>query len=513
MLGHRRLETQDYVAILRRRWWLLIGLTALGLTVGYSVCRVIPNQYTSQTLVLVEPPTVPDSYVRPVITEDLNQRLASMQEQILSRTRLQQIVQQFGLYKKEANQAPTENLVGRLRRSIVVTPVTPMPQTRAQDLPGFYVSVTMDDARLAQQVCSEITSMFLEQNLRLRQQLSQNTTDFLTKQLEEAKARLDDQDAKLAEFQRRHIGELPDNQQTNLSLLSGLTTQLEAVTQVVSRVEQEKAFAKTLLTQELAAWKASQQGQNPQTLQQQLTDLQNQLGTLRARYTDSHPDVVKIKSEIARVQKQIDDAVAQGQGPAVDKDAKSPHVEPAHIQQLRAQLEQDDVIIRTHTKEQEQFQQQIKVLQSRVQMTPTVEQEFKMLTRDHQTALELYNDLLKKQNQSAMATDLERRQQGEQFRILDPPSLPEKPSYPDRLLFSLGGLGGGLGLGLGLTLLLEWRDQTLRTERDIEVCLQLPTLAVIPSLKPSRGKVKGGAGNLVAQQAAVTQLNSRSFNS
>ena len=507
MLGHRPLETRDYIAILRRHWWQLMGLAILGVTIGYSVCLAIPNRYTSQTLVLVEPPTVPDSYVKPVITEDLNQRLASMQEQILSRTRLQHIVEQFGLYKKETNQAPIEDLVGRLRRSIVVTPVTPMPQTRVQDLPGFYVSVTMDDARLAQQVCGDITSMFLEQNLHLRQQLSENTTDFLTKQLEGAKARLDEQDAKLAEFQRRHIGELPDNQQTNLSLLMGLNTQLEAVTQAISRVQQENAFTETLLAQQLAAWKSSQEGQNPQTLQQQLTDLQNQLGTLRARYTDSHPDAVKVKSEIGRLQKQIDEAVTRGQGQSIDKGAKAPLTEPAHIQQLRAQLQQDEVSTRNRTREQEQLQQQIKALQARIQMTPMVEQEFKTLTRDHQTALELYNDLLKKQNQSAMATDLERRQQGEQFRILDPPSLPEKPSFPDRVLFSLGGLVGGLALGLSLTVLLEWRDQTLRTERDIEVCMQLPTLAVIPSLKPSRGKIRSTAQSAVATQGRPRQLN------
>ena len=510
MLGHRPLETRDYIAILRRRWWLLLGLAILGVSAGYSLCLVIPSQYTSQTLVLVEPPTVPDSYVRPVVTEDLNQRLASMQEQILSRTRLQHIVEQLGLYKKDVNQVPIEELVARLRKSIVVTPVTPMPQTRAQDLPGFYVSVTFNEGRLAQQICAEITSMFLEQNLRLRQQLSQSTTDFLTKQLEEAKARLDEQDAKLAEFQRGHIGELPDNQQTNLSLLVGLTTQLEAVTQTISRAEQDRAFTETLLTQQLAAWKSSRQGQNPQTLQQQLTDLQNQLGALRARYTDDHPDVAKTKSEIARLQKQVDEAVAHSQEQAADKNGKTPLLEPASIQQLRAQLQQDEVVIRSRTQEQEQLQQQIKTVQARLQMTPRVEQEFKAITRDHQTALELYNDLLKKQNQSAMATDLEHRQQGEQFRILDPPSLPEKPSFPDRTLFSLGGLSGGLALGLGLAILLEWRDQTLRTERDIEVCLQSPTLAMIPSLRPPRGKVKGSVGNPVAKQAAATQLSLRS---
>ena len=509
MFGHRPLETRDYVAILRRRWWLLTIAAIVGVAVGYLVALALPRRYTSQTLVLVEPPTVPDSYVRPVVTADLNQRLASMQEQILSRTRLQHIVQQLGLYKQDANRVPIEELVARLRNSIVVTPITPMPQTQARELPGFYVSVTIDNSRLAQQICTEITSMFLEQNLRLRQQLSQDTTDFLTKQLQEAKARLDEQDAKLAEFQRRHIGELPDNQQTNLSLLTGLTTQLEAVTQAINRTQQDKAFTETLLAQQLEAWKSSQQGRNPQTVQQQLSQLQDQLRALQAHYTQDHPDVIKLKHDIAEL-KKLQQATAQGEGQSEDKKVNTAPLEPAQIQQLRAQLHLDEATVQNRNREQEQLQEQIRTLQSRVQMSPMVEQEFKALTRDHQVALDFYNDLLKKQNQSAMATDLERRQQGEQFRVLDPPNLPEKPSFPDKLLFSLGGLGGGLALGLSLTIFLEWRDQTLRTERDIEVCLQLPTLALIPSLRPSRGKIRSTAGSAVAEQAAATQINLRS---
>jgi len=123
-----------------------------------------------------------------------------------------------------------------------------------------------------------------------------------------------------------------------------------------------------------------------------------------------------------------------------------------------------------------------------VQLSPMIQQEFKGLTRDHQTALDFYNDLLKKRNESEMATELERRQQGEQFRVLDPPSLPERPSFPNRPLFSLGGLGAGLTVGLGLAQLAESRDRSMRTKRDVELYLGVRPLVLIPSADQATGK-------------------------
>jgi uncharacterized protein involved in exopolysaccharide biosynthesis len=157
--------------------------------------------------------------------------------------------------------------------------------------------------------------------------------------------------------------------------------------------------------------------------------------------------------------------------------------ETPQIQQLRAQLHQIDVTVRQKSDEQSKIQKDIGRLRERLQMSPAVEQEYKSLTRDYQTALGIYNDLLKKQNDSEMATDLERRQQGEQFRVLDPPSLPQKPTFPNRPLFALGGLAGGLAIGLGIAFLMEAQDTTLRTERDVELLLRLPTLALIPTIK------------------------------
>jgi len=295
MARHRELTLEDYLTILRRRRWLVLIPALLGAAAGYALCFGLPKKYTSHTLILVEQPTVPDSYVKPVVSEDLNQRLASMREQILSRTRLQQIVEHFGLYKTDAEwvpvkaltkrllhktdveQVPMEDLVKELRNSITVTPLNPMAGTRSAELPGFNVDVTLGKARLAQQVCQEITSMFMEQNLRLRQQQVEVTTQFLGKQLDDAKAKLDEQDAKLAVFQSRYIGELPEDEKTNLALLTGMSPQLEAATQALNQAQQDKAFTESLLNQQLAAWQAAKGGQDSQTLEQQLRDLQDQL--------------------------------------------------------------------------------------------------------------------------------------------------------------------------------------------------------------------------------------------
>jgi len=436
-------------------------------------------------MVLVEQPLVPDNYVKPVVSRDLNQRLASMQEQILSRTRLQHLVEDFGLYKKDVNRVPMEVLVARLRKSIKVTPMNPMPGTRSQDLPGFNVDVTLGEARLAQQICTEITSMFMAQNSRLHAQQAEDTAQFLAKQLEEAKAKLDDQDAKLAEFQSRYIGELPEDAQTNLALFMGMNPQLEAVTQALNQAQQSKALTESMLSQQVGAWQSAQKGQNPESVEQQLNEDQRTLLSLKQHYTDQHPDVIKLKSDIAELQKKIQEASIQQQARPTEPNARYRIYEPPQIQQLRAQLHQIQLTISQKTREQEHLQKQIGVLQSRVQLSPMVQEKFKALTRDYQTALSFYNDLLAKRNESQMATELEHHQQGEQFLTLDPPSLPERPTFPNRPLFSLCGLCGGFILGLGMAQLAELHDKSMRTKKDVVQYLGVPTLAVICSTEPT----------------------------
>jgi polysaccharide chain length determinant protein (PEP-CTERM system associated) len=473
----RELTPADYWGMIRRQWVPIVILTIIGAPIAYGVSRFLPSRYKSQTLVLVEQPMVPTKLVEPVVATDLSERLATMQEQILSRTRLEPVIKQFGLYPGEVDRVPMEELVGRLRKAIDVTPVEPMAETRTQQLPGFYIAVTLDNPRTAQSVCTALTSMFISENLRSRQQLSEDTTQFLEQQLLEAKQKLDEQDALLADFKRRYIGSLPDEEQVNLNVLTGLTSQLDAATQALARAQQDKAFTQSVLAGQIAAW----DGHSPETMQQQLVTLENQLANLKTRYTDDHPDVIKAKSDIAAVEKQIAEADSHT-GAAGPKDLNAAAGEPNQITQLRGQIHMQEQLIAEKTKEQETIKRQIHLYQGRVQSSPAVEQQYKELTRGYQAALESYNELQKKRDQSAMATDLERRQEGEQFRVLDPANLPNKPSFPDPIRFSLGGMGIGLACGLALGFWREMRDTSMRSERDVESVLSLPVLAMIPEV-------------------------------
>ena len=486
-MAQRELTPADYVAMLRRHWILILVCTLVGGPLAYGVSRFLPVKYKSQTLVLIQQQAVPTEYVKSIDTADINQRLSSMQQQIFSRSRLEPIIRQYGLYSVDASKGSMDALVAQLQKAIEVTPVSPMAETRSSQLPGFNVTVTLDNPRMAQEVCTAVTSMFIEENLKSRQQHSEQTTQFLSQQLVDAKAVLDDQDAKLAAFKSQHINSLPDEEQTNLNLLTGLTSQLDAATQALARAQQDKSFAESMVSQQEASWQASQTGHNPATMEQQLIAMQAQLSSLRARYTDDYPDVIKTKADIAAMQRKMAETNNQAGSPEPANNVKT-SIEPPQIQQLRAQVHNYDQVISEKTREQEQIKQQIRLYQDRIQSSPAVEQQYKEVSRGYQTALDSYNDLLKKRQESSMATQLERDQQGEQFRVLDPANLPTAPSFPNRPLFALGGLGGGLALGLGLTFLMELKDSSLKTERDVEVALQLPVLAMVPAIEQLTSK-------------------------
>ncbi len=479
MVRNGEIGWSDVKRILRRYWWIPLLTTMLLGLAGIGAALVLPKKYTSSTMVLVEQPTVPADYVKPVVTDNLNHRLASMQEQVLSRSRLEPIIEKFNLYPEKRGKAHMEDLVGELRKSVSVEVIQAMAGTESNQPPGFKVSVTFDNPQMAQQICADVTSMFMEQNAQRREQQAADTTHFLSQQLEQAKADLDQQDAKLAQLKRQYLGSLPEEAQTNVGILTGLNTQLEANTQALNRAQQDKTLNESALTQQEALWKATASGnQNPETQEQQMTALQAQLTDLLARYTPEHPDVIKVKLQIAELTKKL------AQEPTAKSSAASTQAslrEPPQLQQLRLKIKQDEFSIAELSKRQNQIQEEIRVMQARVQASPMVEQQFKELTRNYQTALELYNDLLKKRENSAMATTLEHQQESETFRVLDPPSLPSTPSSPKLLVLVGGGFGAGLALALGMMYLLAMLDRAMYTERDVETCLKLPVLTTVPT--------------------------------
>src|ERR1700692_2469038 len=300
---HQELGAKDVVAIFRRRFLLISVLSVIGIIAGIVAARVLPKRYISRTLVLVQQPEAQP--VTPLVTDNVNQRLATMQQQILSTTRLEPVIRDLNLYPHDINRMPMDKLVERLRQSVTITPIAPMTETRAQNLPGFTISVAFDDPQLAQKICTMITSMFIEEDIKVSRGVNYGTTQFLNGQLDQAKAKLDEQDAKLAAFQREHTGVLPEDTQTNMNLLNGQASQLEAATQAISRAQQDKSFAESILAQQSSAWQASQAGQNPETFDQQLEALQAQLVTLQSKYTADHPDVIKVKNDIAVLKQKI----------------------------------------------------------------------------------------------------------------------------------------------------------------------------------------------------------------
>jgi polysaccharide chain length determinant protein (PEP-CTERM system associated) len=479
MLGHRALIYEDYIAILKRRRWVLLVPALVLPFVGLGVTFLVQPHYISQTLVLVEQQQIPDDYVKPIVSQDWNARLASMKEQILSRSLLQPVIERFGLYADR--KLPMEERLDLTRKAISIKPIHSEAGTNG--LPGFFIAFTASQPRLAQQVCGEVSSLFVRENLRVREQTAEGTTVFLEGQLADAKKNLDDQDQKLAIFQRKYIGKLPGQEQPNMNMLTSLDTQLEAITQEIARMQQDKSYEEAMLAQQTRDLPPpTQAGPAPEDRQAELGKMLAAEADLETRYTPDHPDVIALRHNIDELKRLI----AQPSATVALSPRSIARPEPVQIQQLRAQLRSLDQGLADKKEEQAHIGQQIRLYQDRIQSSPMVQEEFKQITRDYVTAQKFYDDLLTKKNHSEMAADLERRQQGEQFRVMDAPNLPEEPSFPKRWLFMCGGLVSGLCFGVMFTAFVEYRDTALRTEKDVYAFTKLPTLGIISLIAADR---------------------------
>jgi polysaccharide chain length determinant protein (PEP-CTERM system associated) len=425
--------------------------------------------------VIIEQQKVPENYVKPVVTEDLAERLASMKEQILSRSRIEPIIERFNLAAGKNN--TMDDRVAETRKAIGIMPIPSSSSSRG--MPGFFITFKAQDARTAQQVCGEITSLFVSENLSAREQSAEGTTEFLRQQLADSKRNLDEQDAKLAEFEQRYMGKLPVQEGSNASTLQALTTQLDAVNQSLNRLQQDETFLQAMISQQ----SHELQGTESTTVasvderRKELKNLIDQKKSLEALYTADHPDIVALTRRIAELQAEIEHVPT---APATSLQAPAAiRPDPPQLQQLKAQLRGVQQSIIVAKQEQAQIQQRVRTYEARIESSPQVEEEYKQITRDHETALDFYNTLLKKMNESSMATALEHRQQGEQFRIMDAPNLPDAPTFPNPVVFAGGGFAIGLILGVLISAFLEYRDTSLRTEGDVWAFTKLPTLAII----------------------------------
>jgi uncharacterized protein involved in exopolysaccharide biosynthesis len=506
-MSERELTMDDYLAMLRRRLKVILIPTLIAPLTGFLVSYALPSQYQTHSTVLVEGQKVPDSYVAPVITSDFAQRVQSLEELVKSPSRLRPMLQSLGIVKPEDQ----TKLIADINQSLDVEPVitsmsaavdaAPGAKARkssatSEPVPGFNVIYTDTDAARAQKICNAMTSLIVDENLRSRSEVAQSTTDFLSRQVDDAKKSLDEQDAKLATFKKLHMGELPTDLDANLRELSLLNSQLDMDTQTISKAQQDKAYYDGLLAQAITNWKNSLSTNNPQALQQQLAQLQGQLMQLQARYTADYPDVMKTKNDIAEVEKRLKETTSAA--PAGSADTAASTTETPEIQTLRLQIHQNQGVVERAEADQTKVLAQIRDYKRKTEMSPSVEEEYNQDVRDDANASRAFQDLLVKKSSAGLGTSMENQQEGEQMHIAATAPLPSDPSFPNRPLLAASGLGVGLALGALMAIFLEFSDKSIRTEKDAAAIMDLPLLISVPWLgedSEEEGASANGNGN------------------
>lgn len=486
------LDVQKYLGIARRRHLHFLIPLFFGWLVVWVASWVLPPRYKSGTLILVEQPTMPKDYVTPNINDDLQERLQSITQQILSRTRLLHIIDQFDLYSLPHAERTPDDKVDRMRKDIDIELVR---DTRNQ-ITAFNVYYSSPDPHLAQQVTSELTNLFINENLEVRQQQSEDTTRFLESQLDTARKSLSEQEEKIREFQAQHVGEMPAQLQSNLQILSGLQSQLQNEEDALNAAKQQHVYLQTLADQyrtlQAPAKSADGTAVGLPAIDQELEKEKEQLADLSSHYTDRHPDVRKLKDQIVKTEAMRDQLLAgmkqQASHPKSDTDTDTlanANLDPAQasmLLQVESQLRSNQVEVTNREHAVAALKSKIDDYQARLNQEPIREQQLADLTRGYDQSKANYDDLLKKKNESAMATSMELLQQGERFHIVDPPSFPQRPEFPNRLKFCGIGLGFGLALGVVVAAAFEMMDGRMHNEVELKKLLPPAIIAEIPGI-------------------------------
>jgi succinoglycan biosynthesis transport protein ExoP len=448
------------------------------------------------------------------VSDDLQARVQSITQQILSRTRLLHIIDGLKLYSQNKGSATPDELVEQMRKDIEIELVH---DESKRTVTAFNIYYSARDPHVAQQVTSELSSLFISENLEQRQQESEDTTKFLEQQLETARQALAEQEEKVREYKDKHLGDLPSQLASNLQILTGLQSQLQNEEDSLNADRQQNAYLQSMLDQSRNAQRVPKSdGGTPvgiPALDQQLDKLKAQLADLLSHYTDRHPDVRKVKDEIARVERMRDQALADlktsgattsasGNPPApasYDADSR----EGAAAMQLQGQLKANQIDMATKERDVAALKAKINDYQGRLNQEPVTEQQFADLTRGYEQSKANYDDLLKKKNSSQMATSMELLQQGEHFQMIDPPSLPLKPDFPNRLKFCGIGLGIGIALGGALAGGTEYLDDRLYNEKALKDLLPVDVISEIPPITSPQEERKQARRLWVGWAAAV----------
>ena len=488
------IDFTEIKGIIRRRRLHFLVPFFCGWALVWGASWLLPSTYQSGTLILVEQPSVPEKYVVSNIDSDIQHQLDSITQQILSRTRLLRIIDSIGLYAEERkhHQSP-DDLVAKMSKDIDIE----LSHGDDKKLSAFNIYYANRDPKMAQRATAELANLFITENLEQRQERSENTTKFLEEQLDQARAKLAAQEAKLRVFKDQHLGELPTQTASNLQILTGLQNQVQANEDALDRAKQQNTYLESLINQ-YRAMNTSSSGSKSSDggtsvgladIDKQLEQLKAQLADLTSHYTDKHPDVRKTREQITRVEAMRARLVADLNNPANASSTADPAAakaldpKTAPMLELESQLKANRLEIANRESEIKDEQNKISQYQGRLNMAPVMEQQFADITRDYDQSKTDYEALLAKKNQSEMSTDLEKTQQGERFRMLDPPNLPVRPYKPNRLMLCGAGLAVGLVFGGAFAFGLEKLSGKIYSEREIKKVVPFEVIAEIPPIE------------------------------
>lgn len=489
MIPGKKYTLEDFLNIAWRRRWL-IAVPCVTIAVATAiVTRTFPNQYRSETLIQIVPQRLSESYVRSAINSPIEDRLQSLRQQILNRTRLERLINDFNLYTTWRKSEVMEDIVERMRKDISIEPI------RGDAFKVIFIS---DHAATAMKVTERIGSLIIEENLRDRESLAEGANQFFDTQLDDARRRLVEHEKKLEEYRRQYLGELPSQLESNLQIIQNSQIQIQSLGESINRDRDRRLMLERMIADVTApapapaAVESAGQSSDPTVLgggraSDQLETAKERLRMMELRFKPVHPDVIAIKRIIRDLEAKV--AADPSQTPSAPGGAAATSDRSAaerRVRELTAEMQGLDREIAYKQAETVRLQQTVATYQNRVEATPARESELTALTRDYDTLQKVYTSLLGKKEDSNVAANLERRQIGEQFKVLDPARMPEKAFSPNRLRINFLGALAGLALGIGLTILLEYRDRTLKTDDDVRVSLDLPVLALIPEVRTPR---------------------------
>lgn len=518
-----KFEIAPYVSLgLRRKWWIVIPLV-LSVLGGAAFLKVSPKTYRASTLILLEPQSIPDSFVRATVTESVEGRLRTITQQIHSRTNLERIAKDFKLDQRTSSGKEAEliesvrkhipfldnrlssrqqnqgderamivNLVGQLRKNLQVAIRSGSAgggaPGREQSL-AFEISFEWRDPEIVAPVTNAVASRFIEENLNAREEIAISTTDFLDKETAVIRTELEARERELEAFKKENMGMLPDQLDSNLNVMNQLRDQLLNLERSLDQEKQQAVLLKTqaqtarLEREALASAVRQEQGRSngtggrrdQQLTSEQLTsgsleELEAELRRLNSLYTEKHPDILALKRRIETMKKE--GRRSEGDGTSGAPNALS--------ERISLQLIPINANIESYKNQIREVQRQLQTYKERVERTPQVEMALNKLLRDYETVKERYDDLLKKKLDAKLAEQMEKRKKGEQFRVLDPAIKPPKPFKPDAMRVMAMAMALGLGLGGGLAYLREMMDPNFHSPDEVESFLDVPVILSLP---------------------------------